>query len=67
MGVKGAKNKKQQEKWNKFVSLLISNAGLPSTCLVRLIFMNPDGKKYDINNYNDLKELSTKYGDKYHH
>ena len=64
MGVKGAKNKKQQERWNKFISLLIENAGLPSTCLVRLTFTNADGQKYDINNYDDLKQLSQQYGDK---
>eukprot|EP01083_Nonionella_stella_P217464 780747_1 len=62
MGVKGAKNKKQQEKWNKFVSSLIKNAGLPSTCLVRLTFKNSEGITYEINNYDDLKELSEKYG-----
>ena len=47
-----------EEKWQKFLASLIKNAGLPSTCLVRLIFMNSDGKKYDINNYSDLKQLS---------
>ena len=65
MEVKRNKNKaKQQAKWNQFVSSLVKKAGLPTTTLVRLAFMNSYGNKYDINNYQDLTELSQKYGDK---
>lgn len=64
MGVKNFKNKAQQDKWNRFVALLIQNAGLPSTCLIRLIFKDSQNKKYEISNYKDLKQLAIKYGDK---
>ena len=62
MGVKGAKNKKDQDKWNKFVSTLVEKAALPKTCLVRLTFTDSEGTKHEINNFDDLKELASSHG-----
>merc|ERR1712228_973743 len=49
-------------KWNKFVSSLVEYAALPKTCLVRLTFTNSEGTKHEINNYDDLKQLSLSHG-----
>lgn len=62
MGVKGAKDPKAQNKWNKFIALLVEAAGLPHTALVRLCFITADGQTYELQNLEDLQSISKQYG-----
>ena len=62
MGVKGAKDPKGQERWNRFRALLVEAAGLPTTSLVRLCFINSEGQQHELQNLDDLRSISKQYG-----
>lgn len=62
MGVKSEANSKSSEKWNKFIQTLTTQASLPLTSTIRLVFVTPDNQRCSIKNFEELKSIAENYG-----
>eukprot|EP01083_Nonionella_stella_P055365 146059_1 len=54
----------KEQKWNDLIATLIQEAGLPSTCLVRLTFMDAKQQRYTIMDSDALNKLAILFGEK---